>query len=57
VDKIESTLEGLVEYKVIKDIISVKNDNFCFDPAGYDGVYGSLVIGNRIDYEDVCIIE
>jgi len=56
-NEIESTLEGLVEYKVINDIISVKKDNFCFEPAGYDGVYGKLMIGQTTDYEDVNIIK
>jgi PHP family Zn ribbon phosphoesterase len=49
-------LEGIVEYKIINNILSVRNDNFCFEPPGYDGVYGNLIIGKRIDYDDVEII-
>jgi len=54
---IQGALEGLVEYKIINDIISVKNDDFCFSPAGYDGVYGNLIIGQRMDYDDVNMVE
>jgi len=55
--KIESALEGIVEYKIVNNILSVKKDEFCFMPAGYDGMYGSLSIGDKADYNDVNVLE
>ncbi len=42
-DKIENKLCGKIPDKVVKKITAVQNDEFAFDPPGYDGVYGKLV--------------
>ncbi len=52
---IESRLEGVVEEQVIKNILEVRRGNFTFEPFGFDGTYGHLVIGEIHDYLDVNI--
>lgn len=43
--QIKESLDSIgIDEKVIKHIISVKNNNFSFNPAGYDGEYGKLKI-------------
>lgn len=38
-----------LEEKVIDAIKKIKEGEFCFDPPGYDGVFGKLKIGEKID--------
>ena len=46
---IENKLNGIVDDSLIKDINTIKQGNFCFEPIGYDGSYGELKIGRKID--------
>ncbi|MBN1785865.1 MAG: hypothetical protein JW825_02595 [Candidatus Methanofastidiosa archaeon] len=55
-ESIEKRLEGIVEYSILKNIMAVKDGNFCFNPAGYDGEYGNLVIGKSIDYDNINMV-
>jgi PHP family Zn ribbon phosphoesterase len=50
-------LESVVEDKIIRSILDVKKGNFCFYPAGYDGVYGTLLIGEKRDFLDINVIK
>ncbi|MHA2098477.1 MAG: endonuclease Q family protein [Candidatus Kariarchaeaceae archaeon] len=34
----------------------IKIGNFSFSPLGYDGTYGELVIGKKLDLEDVSVV-
>ncbi|MHC1598572.1 MAG: endonuclease Q family protein [Candidatus Methanofastidiosia archaeon] len=54
---IRRKLSGIVDDKLLENILSVKRGEFCFYPAGYDGEYGTLRIGTTMDYEDVHIIK
>jgi PHP family Zn ribbon phosphoesterase len=45
-----------INQNLISNIIEIKKGNFCFSPSGYDGTYGSLVIGKTEDYNDVSLI-
>ena len=49
---IEAKLDGVVEEELIKNIIEVRNGNFTFEPFGFDGTYGHLVIGEKHNYLD-----
>ena len=42
-DEIEKKMSGKIPDEILKKIIAVQNDEFTFDPPGYDGVYGKLV--------------
>jgi uncharacterized protein (TIGR00375 family) len=42
-DEINNKLDGKIPDDVLKKITAVQNDEFAFDPPGYDGVYGKLV--------------
>ena len=52
---VERHLSGIVDDTILSAILAIKDENFCFDPAGYDGEYGSLVIGERKDCGTVCV--
>jgi PHP family Zn ribbon phosphoesterase len=56
-DALEEILSGLVEPKIADAIIGVRKGHFCFEPPGYDGVYGELVVGKTSTYKDIKIIE
>jgi PHP family Zn ribbon phosphoesterase len=49
-------LAGIAHDSLIEDIIQVKKGNFTFRPTGYDGEYGTLVIGERDDVRDVATV-
>lgn len=53
---VESALSGIVDQRIIDSIITVKNGDFCFDPAGYDGVYGQLRVGSTIDVDNISFV-
>ena len=42
---VTEVLAGVVPDKVIETIVEIKNDNFTFEPLGFDGAYGKLVVG------------
>ncbi len=52
-DAIATALEGVVDEAIIEAITTVKAGAFCFEPAGYDGTYGDLHIGEDRDFFDV----
>jgi PHP family Zn ribbon phosphoesterase len=51
--EIEKKLDGVVDESLIRDINTVKQDNFCFEPIGYDGSYGELKIGKSNDIFEI----
>ena len=44
-DNVQVLLDKRIEQKTINRILAVQQDDFKFDPPGYDGVYGNLKIG------------
>ncbi len=55
-DEVEEKLIDKIEPHIVKAILQVKAGDFTFHPYGFDGVYGTLVIGNKGNYTDVNII-
>lgn len=53
---IKQLQESSIEREILENIVNVRNGNFCFLPGGYDGTYGSLIIGKRINFEEIKII-
>jgi len=50
VKEAEQKLSSLhLEPKLIETILKVKQGEYCFNPPGYDGVFGTLRIGEEID--------
>lgn len=47
--EIQKKLSGMIDKKVLDNILKVKKGNFCFNPPGYDGENGELVIGKKVD--------
>lgn len=54
-EMIEARLDGVVDADLIRKIVEVRNGNFTFEPFGFDGTYGRLVIGEKHNYFDVNI--
>jgi PHP family Zn ribbon phosphoesterase len=46
-DSIQVMLDKRVDQKTINQILAVKKGDFKFQPPGFDGTYGKLVIGDR----------
>ena len=55
-EDVETQLNGHIEKPVLKAILEVKDGNFTFKPYGFDGVYGTLVIGQKGNYKNVNVI-
>ncbi|UCG03031.1 MAG: hypothetical protein JSW11_03395 [Candidatus Heimdallarchaeota archaeon] len=55
-EDVESMLNGHIEKPILKAILEVKAGDFTFKPYGFDGVYGTLVIGQRGNYKNVNVI-
>lgn len=55
-EEVEEKLIDQIEPYILEAILQVKAGNFTFHPYGFDGVYGSLVVGNKGNYTDVNII-
>jgi PHP family Zn ribbon phosphoesterase len=55
-DDVKNQLDGKIESSLLKAICHVKTGNFTFRPYGYDGIYGSLTIGKRDNFEDIKVI-
>ncbi|MCK5043348.1 MAG: hypothetical protein KAR51_04945, partial [Candidatus Aenigmarchaeota archaeon] len=54
---IESKLLSIgVDQGIIDNIIEIKRGNFCFSPAGFDGTYGKLKVGEKEDIFNVNIV-
>ncbi len=52
---VEKKLDGVIVEDLIHSIVEVKNGNFTFEPFGFDGSYGQLVIGEKHDFLNVNI--
>jgi PHP family Zn ribbon phosphoesterase len=55
-EEVESRLNGHIEKPILNAILEVKAGDFTFNPYGYDGVYGTLVIGQKGNYKNVNMI-
>jgi len=55
-NEIVNKTESRVDTKIINAILEVKAGNFTFDVPGFDGVYGSLVIGKKGNFEEINVI-
>ena len=55
-EEVEERLISQIEAPILKGILQVKAGDFTFHPYGFDGVYGTLVIGERGNYREVKVI-
>ncbi|MFX0172164.1 MAG: endonuclease Q family protein [Candidatus Hodarchaeota archaeon] len=55
-EEVGNKLEGKIETRLLEAILQVKAGNFTFHPYGFDGVYGTLKIGQKGNYKDVKVI-
>lgn len=55
-EEIVNKAETRIDTQLINAIIEVKAGNFTFDVPGFDGVYGSLVIGEKGNFEETNVI-
>jgi PHP family Zn ribbon phosphoesterase len=55
-NEIVNKTESRVDTKIINAILEVKAGNFTFDVPGFDGVYGSLVIGKKGNFKETNVI-
>ncbi len=46
-DSIQVMLDKRIDQKTINQILAVKKGDFIFQPPGFDGVYGKLIIGDK----------
>lgn len=42
---LSEVLDGIVPESILRTMLEIKNDNFTFEPLGFDGSYGKLVVG------------
>ncbi|MFW9777273.1 MAG: endonuclease Q family protein [Candidatus Heimdallarchaeota archaeon] len=49
-------IENQISSSLLDAILEVKRGNFTFVPYGFDGVYGTLQIGNKGNYRDVNVV-
>jgi PHP family Zn ribbon phosphoesterase len=57
INTVKEILTKNVSMKLLTNIIEIKKGNFCYRPLGYDGTYGTLVIGETIDIMEINEIE
>ena len=50
---LEEKLSKEISTEIIDLIIKIKNGNFSFSPIGFDGTYGKLVVGKKVDFFNV----
>jgi PHP family Zn ribbon phosphoesterase len=55
-NEVKNKLEGNIKTGLLDAILQVKAGNFTFHPYGFDGVYGTLKIGQTGNYNDVKVI-
>ncbi|MFX0014180.1 MAG: endonuclease Q family protein [Promethearchaeota archaeon] len=55
-EEVDAKLSDQIEKNIVQALLEVKAGNFTFEPYGFDGVYGSLVIGRKGNYKNVNII-
>jgi PHP family Zn ribbon phosphoesterase len=56
-NEVDTRLTDQIDSSIKEAILQVKAGNFTFQPYGFDGVYGSLIIGQRGDYKKVRVIK
>jgi PHP family Zn ribbon phosphoesterase len=56
-NEVDSRLMDKIDSSIRKAILQVKAENFTFQPYGFDGVYGSLIIGQKGNYKKVKVIK
>jgi PHP family Zn ribbon phosphoesterase len=54
---VRELLEGIVPQDVTDTIVEIKNDNFTFEPLGFDGSYGKLVVGRTSPWFGVSTVK
>ena len=47
---VAENIPSKIPQEIISSIMSVKEDKFSFFPPGFDGTYGTLVVGQKSDY-------
>ncbi|MHC4662909.1 MAG: endonuclease Q family protein [Planctomycetota bacterium] len=50
ISEVEMALSGIVPDEHLANILEIKRGNFTFEPLGFDGYYGKLVIGKTADW-------
>ncbi|MFX1282216.1 MAG: endonuclease Q family protein [Promethearchaeota archaeon] len=55
-EEVKARLSSHIKSSIINAILKVKEGNFTFHPYGFDGVYGTLVIGQKGNYKNVNVI-
>jgi PHP family Zn ribbon phosphoesterase len=53
---VREVLANVVSESIIETIVEIKNDNFTFEPLGFDGSYGKLVVGRTSPWFGVSTI-
>ncbi len=56
-NEVDTRLTDQIDSSIKEAILQVKAGNFTFQPYGFDGVYGSLIIGQKGDYKRVRVIK
>ena len=46
-DSIQVMLDKRIDQKTINQILAVQKGDFKFQPPGYDGTYGNLIVGDK----------
>ncbi len=54
---VRELLEGVVPQDVTDTIVEIKSDNFTFEPLGFDGSYGKLVVGRTSPWFGVSTVK
>ncbi|MFH1423208.1 MAG: endonuclease Q family protein [Planctomycetota bacterium] len=57
VKEVEKMLSGEVKDEVVNAIAEVKSGNFTFEPLGFDGEYGALVLGQKDNWFGTNIVK
>jgi PHP family Zn ribbon phosphoesterase len=56
-NEVDTRLTDKIDSAIKDAILQVKAENFTFQPYGFDGVYGSLIIGKKGNYKNVKVIK
>jgi PHP family Zn ribbon phosphoesterase len=54
---VREVLQGVVPQEIVETIVEIKNDNFTFEPLGFDGSYGKLVVGRTSPWFGVEVVK
>ncbi|MFW6143859.1 MAG: endonuclease Q family protein, partial [Patescibacteria group bacterium] len=55
--QIEAKLSSSIDNNVLEAILEVAGGNFSFQPPGFDGTYGELVIGEQYNFWETSLVE